>query len=70
MQGGAGRGASVPGCRPRGFTLGSPRQIPECLSLSGFSGGANTGDPGGKLVFQPQVVTGLPSACFGLENVD
>lgn len=50
-----------------GPTLGSPRQSPESIPF-GFSGGANTGAPAGKLVSQPQVVTRPPSASLGLEK--
>lgn len=43
------------GCCPWlwAFTLGSPKQSPECVSFHSFSGGTNTGDPGGKLVSWP-----------------
>lgn len=47
-------------CAPSGRGQGTP--------LRGFSGGADTGDPEGKLVSELQVVRGLPLAFLGLKR--
>lgn len=45
-----------------------PQAEARVFSLHGFSGSANTGDPGGKLVCQRQVVPGLASASLGVKR--